>query len=125
MVAVGILLTPVACCPPQVTGSVTAGSASATLGTSGTTATAPRRRTAACPATGRCAAAAAPASAGGVSAPSLGLSERPVRSVPPALVSAALKGTHRQFGRDFSLLVGRAALRFLGDFSAKELLLLC
>lgn len=76
------------------------------------------------PAMGRCAAAGAPASAGSVSALSQGLSERPVRSVPPAQVSVALKGTHRQFRRGFSL-AGRAALWFLGDFSAKELLLLC
>lgn len=73
---------------------------------------------------GRCAAAGVPASVGNVSAPSQGLSERPVRSVPPAQVSVALKGTHRPLRRDF-WLVGRAALWFLGDFSAKELLLLC
>lgn len=111
-----ILLTPLLCSHLQVTGSVTAGSVSATPGTSGTTATAPRRWTAVSPAMGRCAAAAAPASAGSVSAPSQGLLERPVRSVPPAQVSVALKGTHRQFGRDF-LLVGRSDLWFLGDFS--------
>lgn len=76
------------------------------------------------PAMGRCAAAGVPASAGSVSALSQGLLERPVRSVPPAPVSVALKGTHRLFRRDF-LLVGRAALWFLGDFSARKLLLLC
>lgn len=99
-------------------------SASATLGTSGTTATAPRRWTAVCPVMGRCAAAGAPVSAGSASAPSPGLLERPVRSVPPAQVSVALKGTHRQLTRDLSL-VGRAALWFLGGFSAEELLLFC
>lgn len=120
----GILLTPLPCSHLQVTGSVTAGSASATPGTSGTTATAPRRWTAVCPVTGRCAAAGAPASAGSVTAPSQAPSGRPVRSVPPAQVSVALKGTHRQFRGDFSL-VGRSALWFLGDFSAKGLFLLC
>lgn len=75
--------------------SVTAGSASAMPATSGTTATAPLRRTAVFPVTGRCAAAGAPASVGSVSAPSQGLLERRVRNVPPAQESVALKGTHR------------------------------
>lgn len=74
--------------------SVTAGNASAMRVTSGTTATAPPRQMAVCPATGRCAAAGAAASVGNASAPSQGLLERRVRSVPPAQVSAALKGTH-------------------------------
>lgn len=62
--------------------------------TSGTTATAPPRRTAASPVTDRCAVAGAPVSVGSVSALSLGLLERRVRSVPPAQASVALKGTH-------------------------------
>lgn len=70
------------------------GSASAMLVTSGTTATAPPRRTAACPVMDRCAVAEAPVSVGSVSALSLGLLERRVRSVPPAQASVALKGTH-------------------------------
>lgn len=89
-----MLLTPPPCSCLQVTESVTAGSVSATPVTSGTTATAPLRRTAVFPATGRCAAAGAPVSVGSVSALSQGLLERRVRSVPPAPVSVALKGTH-------------------------------
>jgi len=85
---------PPRCSHLQATESVTVGSASATPVTSGTTATAPPRRTAVFPATGRCAAAGAPASVGSVSAPSRGLLERRVRSVPPAQASVALKGTH-------------------------------
>lgn len=102
------LLTP----PPrsclQATESVTAESASATPTTLGTTATAPPRRTAASPATGRCAAAGAPASVGSVSALSRGLLERRVRSVPPARASVALKGTHGR-GRE-GLLTGGSSL---------------
>lgn len=86
------------CSRLQATESVTAGSVSATPVTSGTTATAPPRRTAVFPVTGRCAAAGAPASAGSVSALSQGLLERRVRSVPPARASVALKGTHRDGG---------------------------
>ena len=90
----GMLLTPPDCSCLQATESVTAGSASATLVTSGTTATAPPRQTAVFPAMGRCAVAGAPASVGSVSALSRGLLERRVRSVPPAQASVALKGTH-------------------------------
>lgn len=104
-----MLLTPLCCFCLQVMGSVTVGSASATRVTSGTTATAPLRRMAASPATGRCAAAGAPAPVGSASALSLGLLEIHVRSVPPAQVSAALKGTHEGLRRDF-WLVGRADL---------------
>lgn len=85
--------------------SVTAESASATPVTLGTTATAPLRQTAAFPATGRCAAAGAPASVGSVSALSRGLLERRVRSVPPAQASVALRGTHE--GVQEGLLTGR------------------
>lgn len=68
------------------------GSVSATPATSGTTATAPRRRPPASPATDRCAAGGAAVCAAAVSAPSRGLLETPVRNAPPAPTPAALKG---------------------------------
>lgn len=76
----------------QVTANVTAGSVSATLATSATTVTAPRRRRPASRRMDRCAADGEAASAAAVSALSPGHSETPVRNVPPALMPAERKG---------------------------------
>lgn len=75
----------------QAMASAAAGTACVTPTGPATTATVPRARTAACPATGYCAAGGASASAAAVSASSLAPTGTPVRSVPPALMPAPLR----------------------------------
>lgn len=81
---------------PQATGSAAVGTVCATQTGQATTATAPRALTPACPATGWCAVATAPACVAAANAPSPAPMETPARSAPPVQMPAPSKSEREQ-----------------------------